>query len=501
MGDVEHFDVVVVGAGLSGVGAGRHLQVRCPQKSYVILEAREAIGGTWDLFRYPGVRSDSDMHTLGYAFKPWTGAKALADGPSILNYVRETAAEYGVDRHIRFRHKVTSAAWSSADARWTVEAQGPDGPARFSCNFLLMCSGYYDYTAGYTPDFAGLEDFRGRFVHPQQWPQDLDYAGKRVVVIGSGATAVTLVPAMAGTAAHVTMLQRSPTYVFSRPAKDSMSDWLRKRLPAMAAYQLIRWRNVLFQMVLYNQARAKPELAKKRILDLVRRNLGPDYDLSHFTPRYNVWDQRVCLVPDADLFEAIKAGTADVVTDRIDRFVPEGIRLESGKTLLADVVVSATGLRLLPVGGMAIVVDGVEVKPRDTLAYKGMMFSGVPNLVCVFGYTNASWTLKADLTSEFVCRILNHMDATGTAAATPIRPAEPVEELPWLDFTSGYVQRAMDDFPKQGPQKPWRLHQNYALDMMALRFGKLEDGSLRFTKAAGTAFKPAPASVSAREAA
>ncbi len=497
---MEHFDVVVVGAGLSGIGAGKHLHDRCPGKSYVILEARDAIGGTWDLFRYPGVRSDSDMHTLGYSFKPWTQAKALADGPSILSYVRETAVEEGVDRHIRFHHKVTRAAWSSADARWTVTCERPDAaPAAFTCNFLLMCSGYYAYDKGFTPDFEGLESFGGRFVHPQAWPQDLDYSGKRVVVIGSGATAVTLVPAMAPTAGHVTMLQRSPTYVVSRPAVDAMSDWLRKRLPAMTAYQLVRWRNVLLQMFFYRQARAKPDAAKKQLLDLVRTHMGPDYDVAtHFTPRYKVWDQRVCLVPDSDLFEAIKSGKAEVVTDTIERFTPTSIKLTSGKELAADVVVSATGLRLLPVGGMAIEVDGAAVTLGDTLAYKGMMFSGVPNLVVTFGYTNASWTLKADLTAEYVCRLINHMDAKGYGFATPRRPSGKVEESPWLDFSSGYVQRAMEAFPKQGPAAPWRLHQNYARDMMELRFGKLEDGALQFTRRGAPAVAtPALAKVAA----
>ena len=362
-----------------------------------------------------------------------------------------------------------------------------------------MCSGYYAYDKGFTPDFEGLESFGGRFVHPQAWPEDLDYAGKRVVVIGSGATAVTLVPAMAPTAAHVTMLQRSPTYVFSRPAVDAMSDWLRKRLPAMTAYQIVRWRNVLLGMFFYRQARSKPEQAKKRILDLVRTQMGPDYDVgTHFTPRYNVWDQRVCLVPDSDLFEAIKGGKADVVTDVIERFTPTGIKLASGQELEADVVVSATGLRLLPVGGMAIEVDGRVVNPADTLGYKGMMFSGVPNMVVTFGYTNASWTLKADLTSEYVCRLINHMDAKGYAYATPVRPEGEIKEHPWLDFSSGYVQRAMAAFPKQGPVAPWRLHQNYARDMMALRFGKLEDGALKFSKRAARAkTEPPPVKVAA----
>ncbi|HEU0067505.1 MAG TPA: NAD(P)/FAD-dependent oxidoreductase, partial [Sphingomonas sp.] len=396
---MEHFDVIVVGAGLSGVGAGYHLQTRCPNRSYVILEGREALGGTWDLFRYPGVRSDSDMHTLGFAFHPWTQAKSMADGPAIRDYIAETARTYGVDRHIRYRHRIERAAWSTPDARWTVEGQGPDGPIAFTCNFLAMCSGYYDYAKGYAPDFAGIAQFEGRVVHPQFWPDDLDHAGKRIVVIGSGATAVTLVPEMAKTAASVTMLQRSPTYVVSRPAQDAVANWLRAKLPAKAAYGITRWKNVLVGMFFFRMARSRPAKVKARMIGMVRDHLGPEYDVAtHFTPRYNPWDQRVCLVPDADLFGAIKAGRADVVTDTIDTFVAQGVRLSSGRTLPADIVVTATGLELKMAGGVTFTIDGAPVDLATKLHYKGMMYADVPNLATTFGYTNASWTLKADLT-------------------------------------------------------------------------------------------------------
>ena len=479
---IEHFDVMIVGAGLSGIGAAYHLQTNCPKKSYVILEGRDAIGGTWDLFRYPGIRSDSDMYTLGYSFKPWKEAKAIADGPSIRSYVRTTASDNGIDKHIRYHHQVKRAAWSSADARWTVEAECAGAVVRFTCNFLFMCGGYYSYAGGYTPEFAGAESFAGKIVHPQKWPEDLDYKAKKVVVIGSGATAVTLVPEMAKTAAHVTMLQRSPTYVVSRPAEDAMANWLRAKLPAMLAYRITRWRNVLFGMLFFNLARKNPEKTKQNLIGMVKKELGPDYDVAtHFTPRYNPWDQRLCLVPDSDLFNAIKDGSASVVTDQIERFTPSGIKLKSGQELQADIVVTATGLKLELLGGMQVTVDGVPKNMSRTMSYKGMMYGDVPNLASSFGYTNASWTLKCDLTCEYVCRLLNHMDKTGTAIALP--KADPkVAELPWLDFSSGYVQRAKDVLPKQGATKPWRLYQNYALDMLTLRYGKVEDGTMQFAK-------------------
>jgi cation diffusion facilitator CzcD-associated flavoprotein CzcO len=478
----QHFDVVIVGAGLSGIGAGCHLQAEAPDRSYVILEGRATSGGTWDLFRYPGVRSDSDMYTLGYNFKPWREAKAIADGHSILNYVRETAREHGVERRIRYGHQVTEASWSSEEAAWTVMATGPDGPVRISCSFLFLCGGYYDYAQGYTPEFPGHSTFKGRIVHPQHWPADLDYAGQRVVVIGSGATAVTLVPEMARTAAHVTMLQRSPTYVVARPAQDRFADRLRARLPARLAYRIVRWKNVLTGMYFYRLTRRKPAQAKAAIVKMVRDQLGPGYDVDrHFTPSYNPWDQRLCLAPDGDLFEAIRTGAASVVTDHIETFTADGIRLESGETLKADVVVTATGLNLKVLNGVELTVDGRRIDPAATLSYKGMMYEGVPNLASSFGYTNASWTLKCDLTCAYVARLLNHMKARGLRQVTP-RNADPdMERLPWLGFSSGYVQRAMARFPKQGSKAPWKLHQNYALDLMTLRYARLEDGVLAFS--------------------
>ncbi len=487
----ETFDVLIVGAGLSGIGAARWLKHSAPGRSFAILEGREAIGGTWDLFRYPGIRSDSDMYTLGYAFKPWREAKAIADGPSILKYVRDTAAEEGVDSAIRYGHKVTGAEWSSADACWTVSAKRADGKtATFKANFLFLCGGYYSYDGGYQPDWPGMAAFKGRLVHPQAWPEDLDYAGKRVVVIGSGATAVTIVPEMAKTAASVTMLQRSPTYVVSRPAEDALANRLRKWLPAMLAYQLIRWRNVLGGMVFFNMARKRPEKVKAGIIQMVRQELGPDYDVAtHFTPRYNPWDQRLCLVPDSDLFTAIREGRADVVTDQIETFTKTGLKLQSGKTLDADIVVTATGLVLKPWNGVALKVDGRAVQPADTLSYKGMMYEGVPNMASAFGYTNASWTLKCDLTCEYVCRLLNHMKAKGVRQVTPVNRDAEVQPVPWLDFSSGYVQRAIAAFPKQGSKAPWKLHQNYALDLMSLRYAKLEDGVLEFGNPAGAKAK------------
>ena len=498
---LEHFDVVVVGAGLSGIGAAYHLKTLCPQKSYVILEGRDAIGGTWDLFRYPGIRSDSDMYTLGYRFKPWREAKAIADGPSIRKYVRDTASENGIDKNIRFGHQVKSADWSTENARWTVEAES--GPqkfiVRFTCNFLFMCSGYYDYAGGYTPDFPGAANFAGRIVHPQKWPDDLDYKGKNVVVIGSGATAVTLVPEMAKEAAHVTMLQRSPTYVVSRPAEDAFANWLRAHLPLKLAYMITRWRNVLFGMYFFNLARKKPDQVKKYLIDMVRKEVGPDYDVNtHFTPRYNPWDQRLCLVPDSDLFASLKSGKASVVTDTIDSFTPAGITLKSGQTLAADIIVTATGLKLQLLAGLQVSVDGVVQNMSKTMSYKGMMYSDVPNLASSFGYTNASWTLKCDLTCEYVCRLLNFMDRHGYADATPRKDAS-VEEAPWLDFSSGYVQRALDILPKQGMTKPWKLYQNYALDLVTLRYGKVDDGTLKFSKARAAGPAKAPAMLEAAE--
>jgi cation diffusion facilitator CzcD-associated flavoprotein CzcO len=493
---MEHFDVLIVGAGISGVGAAWHLKARCPGRTFAIFEARHTLGGTWDLFRYPGVRSDSDMFTLGFSFRPWTEAKAIADGPAILNYLNDTARSSGIDRHIRYGRKVKAASWDSRTARWTVTVErGSEAPLeQVTCNFLHMCAGYYNYAQGYRPEFPGEADFAGRIVHPQSWPADLDWAGKRVVVIGSGATAVTLVPEMAKDAAHVTMLQRSPTYVVSRPAEDAFANTLRKRLPARLAYAIIRWRNVLMQLWFYRLTRRQPEKVKAAIIDMAKAQLGPDYDVAtHFTPRYNPWDQRLCLVPDADLFEAIKAGTASVATDAIDTFTAGGIRLKSGQELAADLIVTATGLDLQLMGGLDVSVDGARVDLPNCFSYKGMMYSGVPNLASSFGYTNASWTLKADLTAEYLCRLLNHMLRHGYVECRPVNSDPDLEAEPWLSFSSGYVQRALTRLPKQGAKIPWRVHQNYALDVMAFRFGRLEDGVMRFSKPQPAAeFSPAP---------
>src|SRR5262245_27146602 len=474
----SHVDVLVVGAGISGICAGYHLQKSCPDRTYAILEQRQAIGGTWDLFRYPGIRSDSDMYTLGFSFKPWTNPRAIADGPSILDYLRETAAEDGIDRKIRFGHTVKRASWSSEDARWTVEVERGERKelAHFTCNFLFMCSGYFDYAQGYTPDFPGIERYAGRVVHPQKWTDDVDYAGKRVVVIGSGATAVTLVPALARTAAHVTMLQRSPSYVLSLPQQDGMANAMRRFLPAAVAYGITPWKNVLLGMLVFTLSRRSPQLVKRLIRWGVRAQLSPDYDVdTHFKPRYNPWDQRLCLVPDGDLFTAIREGRASVVTDEIETFTEKGIRLRSGTDLEADLIVTATGLDLLVLGGIRLHVDGEEVEVAKTLSYKGMMLSGVPNLALALGYTNASWTLKCDLTCRYVCRLINFMEKRGYRQCTPRNNDQGIREIPFIDFSSGYVQRSIHKFPKQGSRAPWRLYQNYALDIIALRFGALQD--------------------------
>ncbi|MET9486120.1 NAD(P)/FAD-dependent oxidoreductase [Nocardia sp. NPDC006630] len=486
----DHVDVLIVGAGLSGIGAAHHLQSAFPDRTYAILEARERIGGTWDLFRYPGVRSDSDMATLGYRFRPWTAAEAIADGPSILRYIRDTAADAGIDRRIRFGHKVIRAAWSSPEARWTVQVEHDGTTSELTCHFLYLCSGYYRYDQGYTPDFAGAEEFRGQIVHPQQWPADLDYAGKRVVVIGSGATAVTMVPAMAETAAHVTMLQRSPTYILSAPTEDVVATRLRALLGPRRAYAITRWKNVAISTLIYQLSQRRPEMMRKFIRTQTVKQLPEGYDVdTHFNPAYGPWDQRLCLVPDADLFRSLRAGDASVVTDHIDRFTPGGIRLASGAELPADIVVTATGLRLLALGAIELAVDGRTITPPETMAYKGMMLGGVPNFAFTIGYTNASWTLKADLVGEFVCRLLRHMDAHGYDHCTPW-PDPAVTETPLLDFQAGYVLRALDQFPKAGSRAPWRLGMNYAQDVLTLRHGRIEDGVLRFTARSTAAAPP-----------
>ncbi len=494
---IDHIDVLIVGAGLSGIGAACHLKRECPGKSVAILEAREAIGGTWDLFRYPGIRSDSDMFTLGYSFKPWTDPQAIADGSSIREYVRETAREYGVDRAIRFHHRVEAAEWSSATSRWTVHAHRSDTDEKVtvSCSFLYVCSGYYRYDEGYTPDFAGLEDFVGEVVHPQHWPAGLDYAGKKVVVIGSGATAVTLVPAMAEQAEHVTMLQRSPTYIVSMPGRDPVADLLRDRLPAKVAYPIVRWKNVALTMLSFELSRRAPRVMKAVLRRGVRSQLPEGYDVdTHFAPSYDPWDQRLCLVPDGDLFRVLREGRASVVTDRIERFTEKGLLLASGEELPADVVVTATGLNLLAIGGMRLSVDGAPVDLPSTVAYKGMMLSGVPNFVLTLGYTNASWTLKADLVSGYVSRLLQHMDRTGQPVCTPVAP-DTDDLVPLIDLRSGYVLRSVGQLPRQGPEAPWRLHQNYPRDILLMRHGSVTDEGVRFggAPAAGLAATDAAA--------
>jgi monooxygenase len=480
----EHFDVLIVGAGLSGIGAAYHLQRECPSKTVAILERRATVGGTWDLFRYPGVRSDSDMFTLGYCFRPWREAKAIADGASILKYIRETARDYGIDQKIRYGHQVTSASWSSSEGRWRLQATLPGGETiGFTANFLYMCSGYYDYATGYMPGWPGMDRYRGRILHPQQWPEDPDYEGKRIVVIGSGATAVTLVPALAEKAAHVTMLQRSPTYIVARPSEDFIANWLRRKVSPRLAYRLVRWKNVLLQIYFYNLARRKPAKTKQGILRLAQKALGAEYEVEkHFSPRYNPWDQRLCLIPDADLFLAIRAGQASVVTDEIATFTETGLRLQSGAELNADIIVTATGLKLQLLGGMKLRVDGQEVTPAGAMTYRGMMYSDIPNLASTFGYINASWTLKADLIAEYVCRLLNYMDARGYDYCMPRRRDLSIVEEPAINFTSGYIQRASDMLPKQGSKKPWKLHQNYVLDMLNLRFARIDDGTMEFSR-------------------
>ena len=456
----EHFDVLIIGAGLSGIGAAWRLQQERPGTTYAVLEARAAIGGTWDLFRYPGVRSDSDMFTLSYPFRPWRGDRSLASGESIRTYIQDTADEGGITPHIRFSARVVAA--DRTTDHWTVQLAGGE---TLTCDFLYACAGYYDYERGHQPDFAGLEDYTGRFVHPQSWPEDLDHTGKRVVVIGSGATAVTLVPAMAGTAAHVTMLQRSPSYLTVLPGRDALADLLRRGLPARTAHRVTRGKNILLSQAFYQLARRRPERVKAILRRFAVQHLGdPAYVDEHFTPTYQPWDQRLCVIPDGDLFRAIRAGTASVVTDHIDRFVPEGIRLRSGRTLEADVVVSATGLSLLPIGGVTLTVDGEPVDPAQRVAYRGVMLSGVPNFAYCIGYTNASWTLRADLSHRYVCRLLGYLDRHGYASATPREV--PGHRRPLLDLSSGYVQRALDRFPQQGDQDPWTVRQNYLLDVL-----------------------------------
>ncbi|MCG5433025.1 NAD(P)/FAD-dependent oxidoreductase [Mycobacterium sp. MYCO198283] len=481
----EHLDVVIVGAGISGISAAWHLQDRCPTKSYAILERRDNLGGTWDLFKYPGIRSDSDMFTLGFRFKPWTSAQAIADGPAILEYLKETAAEFGIDSHIRYRHKVVSADWSDDEGQWTVRVEVDGEERTITCNFLFAASGYYNYDQGYSPKFPGAEDFRGTIVHPQHWPDDLDYAGKNVVVIGSGATAVTLIPSMVKTGVgHITMLQRSPTYIGTLPAKDPFADRVNNSpLPQSVSSFLVRWKSVLFQFAQYRLARRYPKFMRKTLMTMAERRLPEGYDVEkHFGPRYNPWDERLCLAPNGDLFKVIREGKAEVVTDTIERFTENGILLTSGRELPADIIITATGLNLQLFGGATLHRNGEPIELNQTMAYKGMMLSGVPNLAFTIGYTNASWTLKADLVSEYVCRVLNYMDAHGYDCVEPSRPGPDVEERPLMDFTPGYVLRALDWLPKAGSKLPWRLNHNYMLDLRLIRYGKVDDEALHFSR-------------------
>jgi monooxygenase len=480
----EFVDVVIVGAGISGISAAWHLQDRCPDKSYLVLERRENLGGTWDLFKYPGIRSDSDMFTLGFRFKPWTSEKAIADGPSIMSYLKETVAEYGIDKHIRYGHKMLSADWSDEDNNWTLRIERDGQDVEIKCSFLFACSGYYNYDEGYLPDFPGYDDFEGTLIHPQHWPEDLDYQGKKFIIIGSGATAVTLVPALANSGAgHVTMLQRSPTYIGSLPDVDQFTVRTNKTLPEKPAYVLNRWKSILVQSFRYQFARRFPNAMRKLLMTMAQRRLPEGYDVGkHFGPKYNPWDERLCLAPNGDLFKAIRRGKADVVTDTIERFTKTGIRLASGEELDADIIVTATGLKLQLFGGASISRNGEPVELNSTMAYKGMMLTHMPNLAFTIGYTNASWTLKADLVSEFVCRVLNHMAAKGYDTVEPQHPGNSVDERPLMDFTPGYVLRALDYLPKAGHVAPWRLKQNYLLDLRLIRHGKVDDAALKFTK-------------------
>ncbi len=489
---MEHFDVIIIGAGLSGIGAGAHLRMRCPDKTFVILEGRERSGGTWDLFRYPGVRSDSDMFTLGYSFKPWNDPKAIADGPAILRYVRETATEYNLEKEIRYGHRVTSAEWSSEKAKWIVRAEkrpsgnvfaSPNGETEtkhFTCNFLYLCTGYYRYENGYTPEWPDFDKFKGVVVHPQKWPEDLDYSDKNVLVIGSGATAVTLVPAMAEKAKHVTMLQRSPTYVVTMPSKDKIANAFRRMLSAKTAYAATRWKNVFRQMFFYELSKKRPSIMKSLIAKGVKKEIGEEQLEKNFRPKYNPWDQRLCLVPDADLFDAIREKKASIVTGEIDAFTETGVKLINGEHVEADIVVTATGLLLKLMDGLTLVVDGEPVVLSEKIAYKGMMYDDVPNLAQAFGYTNASWTLKCDLTSEYVCRLIKYMDERGHLSCTPRLNDPSISKEPALDFNSGYVLRALDEIPSQGSKHPWRLHQNYFKDLRMIRHGRLDDGTMEF---------------------
>ncbi len=478
MSDTNHLDVLIIGAGLSGIDAAYHVSKGTPDKTYAVLEMRDSLGGTWDLFKYPGIRSDSDMHTLGFGWKPWKGEKAIVDGPEILDYLKEAAAENGIDDNIRFHHKVLHADFSTDDARWTVTVERTDTgeTIELTSSFLFSTSGYYNYDEGFTPAFAGSEDFTGQVIHPQHWPEDLDYAGKKVVVIGSGATAVTLIPALANSGAgHVTMLQRTPTYIISQPAYDKVSAQLYKRLPDKIAQKIVRTQYLTTRIGFYEFCQARPKESRAILRKLLERQLPADVKFDdHFKPPYDPWDQRLCAVPGGDLFKALRQHSVDIVTDHIDRFTPTGILLRSGKELEADIVVTATGLNLQLFGGATLSIDGADVKPADTMAYKGLMLSGIPNFAFIIGYTNASWTLKADLVCEYVVKLLRHMDKTGSRTVIPRRDPSVAEE-PFLDFEAGYVMRSIESLPKQGATFPWRLKMNYFRDVLVFRKPVVDD--------------------------
>ncbi len=487
--------MLIVGAGISGIGAAWYLQREHPAKSYAILEARGATGGTWDLFRYPGIRSDSDLHTFGYEFRPWTSKKSIADADSILSYVRETAAEHGIDRKIRLHHKVHGAAWSSRDARWVVDVERTDTGERMklSCHWLFCAGGYYRYDQGFTPRFEGTERFKGRIVHPQHWPEKLDYTGQRVVVIGSGATAVTLVPAMTGAAAHVTMLQRTPTYILPTASEDWFAKLVRKLLPEDRAHALTRRKNIAMQRVFWRFCQRYPGVARRLIRFVNARQLPKGYPVDeHFNPPYNPWDQRLCVVPDSDLFKALSSGKASVVTDHIETFTENGLRLKSGRELEADLIVTATGLNLQAFGGIALTVDGAPVHLPDTVAFRGMMLSGVPNFAFAVGYTNSSWTLKVGLLCEHFCRLLAYMDAHGHTICRPERSDPAMPTRPLLDFAAGYVKRSLDTLPRQGAQAPWLMSMDYHSDTRLLREDSVTDPNLRFSSHVHPAAEPSP---------
>ena len=480
----EHVDILIVGAGISGIAAAYYIQEQCPEKSYTIFEGRDNSGGTWDLFRYPGIRSDSDMHTLGYSFNSWTDARGIANGEDILMYLRDTARRFGITRHLRFNHRVCQANWSSRVSKWRVSAQNSDGQiVEISCDFLFMCTGYYDYAEGYTPHWESLEDFKGSVIHPQNWSDDIDYENKNVVVIGSGATAITLVPALAGKASHVTMLQRSPTYIMSLPSESKIDSYLHKLFPAKIAHPILRWKSILIQMLFYQFSRRFPQAARKTIFRLTRQKLKDSFDVErHFSPEYNPWDQRVCMVPDDDLFNVINEGKASVVTDQIDQFTESGVLLKSGKELDAEIIITATGLKVVLMNGIELYVDNQQVNVGDKLSYKGMMYSDVPNLFMAFGYTNASWTLKCELISKYACRLINYMDEHDYAMCVPRLPRNDLETSSSVALNSSYIQRSKDNLPKQGDRKPWKIYENYILDIFNFRFTDVNDGTMQFSR-------------------